>query len=216
MVALKITAISLGAILAFIILALIFISLLRLKLILTYGEDGKINFKVKVLCFTFGGKSKKPKKKKKPSKLAQRLKKRFGLDIFDDQDGAKAPISEKVNYIVALIMIFAGQIKFIFSKLRLDRLYALIICGDGDAADAAMNYGLACAAVYPMVGYLTANVNTKKGAEEVRIGCDFDGLSRLEFQLIISIKIYNLIFAAAGAMNDMTALAERTDNNNEQ
>ncbi len=217
MIALKIIGISLAVILGLILLLLLLIPCLRLKLKLTYGDDGKVRYKIKVLCFSFGGKEKQKKKKKKESRFGKKIKKLFGLDVFDNQDKTANGVSEKVGAAVALITVFAGQIKFIFSKLRLDKLGLLIVCGDGDAADAAMNYGLVCASVYPLIGYLTANINTKKDAEKVRIGCDFDGDSRIEFDIIISVRIYCLLSAFMNAMGDMTNTGEKnTEVTNEQ
>lgn len=216
MVALKIIGISLAVILGLIVLLLLLIPCLRLRLCLTYGQDGRLRYKIKVLCFSFGGK-KKAKKKKKESKIGKKIKKLFGLEVFDNQDKTASGVSEKVGTAVALITVFAGQIKFIFSKLRLEKLGLLIICGDGDAADAAMDYGLVCASVYPLVGYLTASINTKKGAENVRIGCDFDGDSKIEFDIRISVRIRHLLSAFINAMGDMAEISENsTEVTNEQ
>ena len=184
-----------------------------MKLVIEFSEENKLIFRIKILCFSFGGKKKR--KNKKPSKLTQKLKKRFGLDVFDSEEFKKdieqGILSDKVNRIVALVMLFAGQIKWLFSKLRLDKLALFIICGGDDAADAAMEYGLICASVYPMAGYITANINAKKDAEDIRIGCDFDGEAKLEFKLIISIRIYNLLIAALRALGDMAIAAEKTE-----
>jgi len=217
MIALKIIGISLAILLGLILLALIILPCLRVKLQLTFGEDGRLKYKIKLLCFSFGGKEKKDKKKKKPSKLVARIKKKFGLDVFSKQDGKESGVAEKVSTVVALITVFAGQIKFLFGKLRLDKLKLLIVCGDGDAANAAMDYGLVCAAVYPLTGYLEANINAKKNAQDVRIGCDFDGDSKIQIDIIISIRIYNLLSAFMNAMSDMAEIAENnTEVNNEQ
>lgn len=209
MVVLEIIGIALAVILGLIILTM----LLRLKFVIEFSEEKKLRFRMKILCFSFGGKNKK--KNKKPSRLAQRLKKKFGLDVFDSEefkrDVEQGILSDKVSRIVTLVMLFAGQIKWLFSKLRLDKLALLIICGGGDAADAAMEYGLICASVYPMAGYLTANINAKKDAEDIRIGCDFDGEARLEFKLIISIRIYNLLIAVLRALSDLATAAEKTE-----
>lgn len=210
MLVLKIAGITLAVILAVIVIFL----LLRLKLCLSYVPDGGIKFRVKILCFSFGGRKKKPKKKKKEGRFAKSLKKKFGLDALSNQEGdaAGTDISDRVSKIAALVMLFAGQIKWLFSKLRLDRLYAFIICGGSeDAADAAVQYGAVCAAVYPMAGYLTANVNEKKNAADIRIGCDFEGESRIQFELIISIRIYNLLTAVMRTMAELSDIAENTE-----
>lgn len=230
MIVLKIIGITLGVILALLILALA----LNIKLILGFTKDSEPKFLVKVLCFTFG-KRKKPKteqqvskepkepkkaKEKKPNKFLEKLKKKFGLDFLGSEDFKQnvdeAGISGVVSKVVAIVTMLAGQLKWLLAKFRLDKLKIIAVCSGGDAADAAMDYGLVCASVYPLVGYLTANINKKKDAEEVAIGCDFDGNSYFDFELIVSVRTIHIVRALIRSMSDMAEIAENMEANNEQ
>lgn len=220
MVVLKIIGVALAVIAVLIIIALS----VRLKLVIAYNGKKQLGFKVKYLFLSFGGKKKKPEsikaegtakpeKKKKPSKFVKRIKKKFGLDVLETEL-KQGGFADKVSQITALVMLFAGQIKWIFSKLRVDLLKVLILCGGNDAADTAIDYGIVCSAVYPMAGYLSANINMKDNAENIQIGCNFDGETSLEFELIISIRTIHLLTALINALGD---IAEKTEEiNNEQ
>ena len=61
-----------------------------------------------------------------------------------------------------------------------------------------------------MVGYITANVNAKKNAEDVQIGCDFDGNGYFEFNLTVSVRAIFVIRALYNAMLDVLPHRELT------
>lgn len=200
-----------GIILSSILLLLILILLLRVRFIIKFKKGDSVKFAIGFLCFTFGGKEKKPaeeqkeapKKEKKPSKLAEKLKKRLGLDIDLKEDAQNGEISNTVNKVITLLTLLSSQLKWLVKKLRIDLLRILIVCGGGDAADTAMDYGAVCAVVYPFFGYVTENLNLKKNAEELNIGCDFEGESHFEFDLTVSVRIFYLVKAALSGLLDM-------------
>ena len=232
MVVLQIIGIAL-AVIAFLIGIVL---CLRIKLMLVYGKEKGFSFRIGILCFKFGGKKKKsaaknqqptkkasqPKPKKKPNKFIQKLKKRFGLDFLDNED-IKQNVEDKgvyslVNKIVTIITLLLGQIKWLLSKFRLDKFRVFALCSGDDAADAAMDYGLVCSTVYPLVGYIMANVNAKENAEEILIGCDFDGNNDFEFELFVSVRTIYIVRALLRSMSNMAAVAEQnmqTEENNE-
>lgn len=233
MIALKIIGIALAVIAVFIGIVLC----LRIKLMLGYDKDNGFSFRVGVLCFKFGGKKKKPsekkkeeqekapseqKPKKKPNRFIQKLKNKLGLDFLDNED-IKQNVEEKgvsslVNKIATVITLLLGQIKWLLSKFRLDKLRIFAICSGDDAADAAMDYGLVCSTVYPLVGYIMANVNAKENAEEIQIGCDFDGNTDFEFELYVSVRTIYIVKALMRSMSNMASAAEKnmqTEENNE-
>lgn len=227
MVALYIIGIILAVLSALILLIL----LLKVKLFFEFSTESGFKFKVGVLFFTFGGKDKpkkekeedkeEEKKEKKPSKLLERIKKLFGIDVLSDKDALKenveeGGVSEAVNRIVTVISLIAGQIFWLLKKFKIKKLKFFIICGGSDAADTAMEYGLVCAAVYPLVGYLDTNLKTAKNAQDIQIYCDFDGDSKFEFEFNVSIRIIHVVRAI---FRNAMANAERLKNeeaNNER
>ncbi len=198
-----------GIVLAVIVLLIALILALRVKVMIGYSPENKFRFRIKILCFTFGGKKKK-KKDKKPSRVSLWIKKKLGTEPPEEseEDKQKKSISDKVTKVVTFVTIFVDEFKWLFSKMRLDKLKIFAVCSGGDASDAAMDYGLVCATVYPLIAYITGNVNTKKNAEEVQIGCDFDGNGYFEFDIHISIRTIHLLRAAIRALGDLADVAE--------
>lgn len=225
MIALYIILIILAVLSALIFLIL----LLNLKLFFEFSLERGFGFKVGILFFKFGGKEKKPKqendekikKEKKPSKLLQRIKKLFGIDVISDSDVLKenveeGGVSETVNKVVTVISLIAGQIFWLLKRFKIKKLKFFVVCGGSDAADTAMEYGLVCAAVYPLAAYLDTNLKTAKNAQDIQIYCDFDGDSRFEFEFNVSIRIIHVIRAI---FRNALANAERLKNeeaNNER
>lgn len=205
-----------GIVFAVIILLLIILLSLRIRLFLSFDMEKAFSFKIKVLFFSFDiGKEKKPKvekvkTEKKPSPFMTKIKKKLGLDIsFKNQDGEETPktISENITRIVTLISLLAGQIGWLLRRFRLEKLRILAICGGGDAAESALEYGVICSTVYPFIGYLSANLDSVKDAEDVQIGCDFEGEPKLEFDFFVSIRIIHIIRALFRSALDMAELA---------
>ncbi len=204
MVVLYIIGITLVVILAL----LIFILLLKVKLFFDFSTDSGFSFKIGILFFTFDltkekpekDKDKEEKKEKKPSKLLRRIKKFFGIDVISDSDALKenveeGGISSTVNRVVTAVSLIAGQIFWLLKKFTIKKLRVFVVCGGSDAADTAMQYGLVCAAVYPMVGYLDTNLKTEKDAQDIGVYCDFDGDSKLDFEFDVSIRIIHIVRA---------------------
>ncbi|MBE6692615.1 MAG: hypothetical protein E7586_04735 [Ruminococcaceae bacterium] len=210
MIALKIIGISF----AVIILIITVILLSRAKLIMGYTEKKGFEIYFGFWFLKFKIKAKDKKKKKKSGRFAEAFKKRLGLDVFDTEELKNAlkegGISAKITQIAAIIMLFAERIKWFLSKLRGDKLCITAVCG-GDSADAAIEYGLVCATVYPLSTFVLDKLNLKKNAESIKIGCDFDGDSYFEFQFVISVKIYHLLKVAVDCLSDLAVIAEKAE-----
>ncbi len=209
MIALKIIGISFAVIA--LLITVILIS--RAKLIIGYTEKSGFGIYFGFWFFRFKIKA-KDKKNKKSGRFAEAFKKRLGLDVFDTEELKNAlkegSISVKITQIAAVIMLFAERIKWFLSKLRGDKLDVTVVCG-GDSADAAIEYGLVCATVYPLSSFVFDKLNLKKNAESIKIGCDFDGDPYFEFKFVISVKICHLLKAAIDCLNDLTAIAQKAE-----
>ncbi len=204
-----------GIILAVLMVLIAFILALRIRLLFSFDLKNAHSIKIKVLFLTFDIGKEKPKKEKKkdkkPNSFIKALKKRLGLDFLenDDEEKTKADnLSDKLTRIISIITLFIGQVEWILRRFRLEKLRVFIVCGGGDAAEAAMEYGMVCAAVYPLIGYLSANLDAVENAEDVQVGCDFDGEPQLEFDFFVSIRVIHLLRAVFRAAADMSELAE--------
>ena len=194
----------LGIVLAVIVLLILFILSIRIRLRLIFNTDDESKFLIKILFFTFGGKKKdnaeKKEKDKKEGALVKWFKRKLGIDVITDSESLKRSADEKgisgtVNKITTVVSLLAGQIGWLLRKFRIHRLHILAICGGEDAADAAMDYGLVCAAIYPLVGYLETNLKTDKNAQDIQIGCDFEGNAKFDLDVYVSIRIIHILRA---------------------
>lgn len=214
MIVLKIIGIILAVIIGLILLILIS----RIKLLISYTQEKgfRIGFGFWFLRFWKNNEEepKAEKKEKKPSKFAQSLKKRLGLDAFDTEELKKGfsegSLSEKITQIAAIVMLFFERIKWLFSKIRADKFRILAVCG-GDSADAAIEYGIACATVYPLSAYISDNLSFKKNAQDIQLKCNFDGDAYFEFDLTLSVRIYYILKTAIGCLKDLAVIAEKAE-----
>lgn len=200
----------LGILLAVIAVLITVLLLLRVKIIISYNPEKGLEYYARYLSFDIGR-----DKKKKLFDVTGWLKKKLELELpetenMTDEEILRKGIYEKVATVILLITLLADEFVWIIKKLRLDRLHIVAVCSGEDAAESATDYGLVCAAVYPVIGYITASVNSKENAEEVEIGCNFDGNGYFEFNLTVSVKAIHVIRAIYNALIDVAEVAEET------
>lgn len=175
-------------IIAFIVLLLA----LPLRISLSYTEEKGLQYRVKYAVFPLAD-SEKPEKaeataskkregaaekqKKVSGKTVRSLLSFLGLEDISSVANAKSAIDEKglletlhgVTEAVGSLLRRTGRLlkKGVFKRFDLR-----IVCGDGDPADAAMQYGTVCAAVYPLLTLLDTAMKFKRRSVDIR--CDFD------------------------------------------
>lgn len=168
-------------ILAAIAVLIAFLLLSRLKFYAYY--DDKFDYKIKFLFFSFRIKQKKEGKAKKEEKNVQVQKKpeKFTLDKF------------RIFY--NLFSRFWRELKkYIIkfkNKIRIDYIKVILDIGGSDPAQTAIEYGEACAVVFPAVSALGNLVKIKR--REVRISPKFNGESDIEFAACISARVGSLL-----------------------
>ena len=92
-------------------------------------------------------------------------------------------------------MIVAGRVKWLLKRVKLEKLRILAVCGGGDAAESAMEYGTVCAVLYPLAGFIRGSTNACERNIDVRVGCDFTGEPVFEFELRAAIRIIHIVRA---------------------
>ena len=192
MVFLKAAGIVLACILA--LIALLLIALLHFRFVFTLEGEPKAELRILFIKINLlARREKKPKKpKKKPGRFVTYLKKKFG---FEHSIEAPAPEGEKAKWVYALIMIIAGRVKWLLKRVKLEKLRILAVCGGGDAAESAMEYGTVCAVLYPLAGFIRGSTNAREKDIDVRVGCDFTGEPVFEFELCTAIRIIHIVRA---------------------
>lgn len=196
MVFLKAAGIVLACILA--LIALLLIALLHFRFVFTLEGEPKAELRIFFIKINLlARREKKPKKpKKKPRRFAAYLKRKFG---FEHPPEAPAPegetVSAKAKWVYALIMIVAGRVKWLLKRVKLEKLRILAVCGGGDAAESAMEYGTVCAVLYPLAGFIRGSTNACERNIDVRVGCAFTGEPVFEFELRAAIRIIHIVRA---------------------
>ncbi len=192
---------TLGIILAAFVAVIALVLIARVHVVLRYDLNSDVKLYIRALGLKLGNK-KTPKvtkkREEKPGKLMQRIKKLFGVDALE-AEGLKSSteatgISATLERLISVLAMLAGQLGWLVKRLRVHRFRLHAVCG-GDAADAAIEYGVICATVYPIAGAVDASVKTKKNALDIRVGCNFDGEPDLVFETDISIRVIHLIRA---------------------
>ena len=188
MIVLKIIGIVILAIILFVVLILI----TPVGVVVKSDGEGEIKLGVKILFVTIPLTKKKdkksaPKKKKKPKKsTTESIKEKV------DKKGFTETISDTVSAVVEIIK----QIAQLFKHIKIKKLYIDCICADEDPAKAAMDYGVACAVIYPVSGYLGTFMNINHRKEEINVMCDFtEEKNKFRFDTHISIRIIYIVKA---------------------
>lgn len=190
-----------GIVFAALVFLFFLLLLIPVRLVFLYDGEKGLQMRVKVLFLTFGG-EKEPKKEvapptsqepKKKSPMAERVLRFFRLS-HTDADGKKRPMTERLSEAVDLLRLVFGRLTWLLKRVQVKSLRASVVCGGEDASDAAMDYGRACAVLYPLVGYLCNTGKLKKNHTELAVSCDFSR-EEGEFELyaVLSLRV---IFAA--------------------
>ncbi|MBQ5838329.1 MAG: DUF2953 domain-containing protein, partial [Clostridia bacterium] len=103
---------------------------------------------------------------------------------------------------------------WLVKKIKLKRFGLDVICGGGDAADAAIEYGVVCSAVYPFIGYLETNFKGAERALDVNIGCDFENEAYFGIDIKAKIRIIHILRAFLKGAIDIAN--EQTEATNER
>ena len=157
-----------------------------------YGEDAKKQSQKKK------AKGQNPKKKSKPNPIVEGLKKALGLEHLGSfeklkeslsRKGAEATLAETVGALWEIL----DRVFWIIKRCRITRCKIAARCG---GEDAPLDYGTACAVVYPLVSYLESAVGLPPKAEELIIRCEEDRQeTALELEIFIRARIWHILRA---------------------
>lgn len=206
MLALKIVGLVLLCLAAVMLLLL----LLRVRLRVFTKSQYALCVELRVLFLRFtllGGQQKKesspPKRTKKQGKLSlwQRFKAFLGLPASEQMQKLQSAVQK--NGTASQLKQIAGLLKpalqaaaAVLKKLRVQRLRLNYTAG-GEAAEAAVSYGLACAVLYPLCELVQQLPNAKKNAVQPQLQCNYNAAgSQFLFELAVSVRVVYL--AAAG------------------
>jgi hypothetical protein len=204
-----------GILLAVIIAIIVVLLLSSIRVFFSFNTENKPELKAKFLFFTVFDINKPKKKSKKPSRIGSAIKRMLGFEEIiesqtDEGEKQKESISSKVTGFVTVFMLLTDSNLWLAKKIKAKQLKLDIICGGSDAADAAIEYGVVCSAVYPFIGYLETNFKGAEKALDVNIGCDFENEAYFGTDIKIKLRIIHIVRALMrSASEQMEAMNEQ-------
>ncbi len=193
--------ISLG-ILALIVLLLSAVLLLPVDLLLLLDQAQGFRIRYRLMGKIYGEEAKeqkpKAKKKSKPNPIIEGLKRSLGIEHLGSVEkikeslqskGAEATLKDTISAFWELL----DRIFWILKRCRITRFKIAAYCG---GEDAPLDYGTACAVVYPLVSYLESAVGLRPKAEEIIIACDDERQqTELELEIFVRVRVAHILRA---------------------
>lgn len=204
-----------GILLAVIIAIIVVLLLSSIRVFFSFNTENKPELKAKFLFFTVFDINKPKDESKKPSRIGSAIKRILGFEQIiesqtDEGEKQKESISSKVTGFVTVFMLLTDSNLWLAKKIKAKQLKLDIICGGSDAADAAIEYGVVCSAVYPFIGYLETNFKGAEKALDVNIGCDFENEAYFGTDIKIKLRIIHIVRALMrSASEQMEAMNEQ-------
>lgn len=204
-----------GILLAVIIAIIVVLLLSSIRVFFSFNTENKPELKAKFLFFTVFDINKPKDESKKPSRIGSAIKRMLGFEQIiesqtDEGEKQKESISSKITGLVTVFMLLTDSNLWLAKKIKAKQLKLDIICGGSDAADAAIEYGVVCSAVYPFIGYLETNFKGAEKALDVNIGCDFENEAYFGTDIKIKLRIIHIVRALMrSASEQMEAMNEQ-------
>lgn len=156
------------------------LSALPLRVFLRYHPEDGFSYRVKYLCFTLADGTEVAEKaapvEKKKSRVDRRSVKKLlsflGLEELADVRSSvreQGAVQVLCNVCAAVRRLLSDTFSLV-RKGTFRRFDLRITVGDADPADAALDYGTTCAAVYPLVTLLAQSMRLKHPKTDIR--CD--------------------------------------------
>lgn len=158
-----------GILLAVIIAIIVILLISSIRVSFSFNTQDRPELKAKYLFFTVFDLNKPKDKNKKPSKIGSAIKRMLGFErVVESQneegEKQKESVSNKLTGLITVFMLLTDSNLWLAKKIKFKRLGLDVVCGGGDAADAAIEYGIVCSTVYPFIGYLETNLKNAERA----------------------------------------------------
>ena len=164
--------------------------LLPIFIIIKNDENNNNIFLIKFLFFKFDFKGDSFGKKEKQKKINQEARKQ------DEKTAEKKDFRETVSQTMQMISNIFEEFLKLFKHLVARKFQLQIVCTSKDAAEAAIHYGECCAAVYPVLGFISSAIKVKEKGREIDIRCEYEKDSwTVKYHFIISIRICHILAA---------------------
>ncbi len=105
--------------------------------------------------------------------------------------GLNVTVDQTVRVLFSLLQELGGLFKYCVCK----KMYVHVISAGDDPGDAAINHGICCSFVYPVLAYLKSNLKrVSKRGEDISLKCDFSGgEDSFVYHLVFRVTVGRLI-----------------------
>lgn len=201
-----------------VVMLFLLLLLLNLRLCVYTPNSHGLCAELRLLCFRFslygGPKAQKKKAKKQKDEKAekknsfwQRFLTFLGLPEKEkveklQKEAKNSGIAERFFEVTELLKPALTALKETLRHVKLQQLEICYISG-GEAAEAAIRYGGACATVYPLCALLQEWPGTKLHAVQPNLGCDYAlKKSTFKLNLVLSVRMVDLFAAGMDFLKD--------------
>lgn len=181
-------------ILLFLAVLITVILMLPIDIIIKNDEDDNLILLYKFLFKTYG-------EDPDPNNiLVKTIKETSGLSRIEkgnlekriEQSGFAFTVSETCRILMNLIKEIAVILKY----CKLKKFQMNIVCAGDDAAEAAMEYGKCCAAVYPIAAFFGSVMKCRKKVWDININCNFaNDKKTFRYDFLVRISLFRAIIA---------------------
>lgn len=185
----------LGLILLAVVLIIAIILILPVRVLIFTDKNNEVKILYKFLWFTFG------ENPDPNNPILREIKDALGLSKIDSAKKIKANaqqsgVSVTAMQIISILKSLIGRIFWLLKYCKVVKLNITSISADEDAAETAMDYGMACSVIYPLVGYIDSAMKVKKNAITLDLKCDFNAKeSRFSVDIILSVTVIYVVRA---------------------
>lgn len=191
----------LGIAVAVILLLIAIILLLPSRIIVRFDEKGDIYLYLKVLGYPliaeYPGKEKKEEGLVK--EVTDRIKKATGTSRLTDvktlkdilaHGGISETLSEELRIIAALLR----EVARLLPQCKLCKLKLKAVFSSDDPAEEAMDYGIACALVYPFIAFVKDFMRVSERGLQTDMRCSFGTeKATVFFEAVIGTPVFRLV-----------------------
>lgn len=186
-----------GIIVAVIALLAALLLLLPLDILLQADNQNGFSFHVRFLGIRFGGENEsKQQPPKGENPLVKAVKKSLGISHLESAKALRSTVEQHgtavtVKETVELIILFVDRLVWVVKRCRVPKCRILSVSG---GENAAIEYGIACATVYPLVTHLQNNTYLRQRGLRVEVRCDYQQpQSHHGLELVVRLKTVHLL-----------------------
>ena len=191
-----------GGIVGGVALVVFALLMLPVRVVFKTKKDGTFQLYYRILCISFG------KKSKPNSPAGKAFEKLFGLSQFKNAKSAKEnthkeSLEDRVRRLFQALTSLVKRAVGLLKHCTVSWLHLQVICAGEDAAVTAIEYGAVSGVVYSLYGYLESVTKIRKRATEIEIACDYaGGASKVSLEAVLSFPLHRIIKALLDIIKD--------------